>query len=101
MAVPGLKDFTKLIGSARSEFEAWSVTPAATGAPASSLDYIRDVLPVLENSDGVYSLAIGLRNVMATVESLGVRAADVSPPLVRLSGLLDEREQKDPHSSSR
>ncbi len=97
MAVPGLKDFNRLIDSAQSEVEAWSRTPAATAVPASSLSYARDVLAAIEDSVSIGPLAAGFRNVLSTVESFGVPAADVSPSLVRLSVLLAERERKDLH----
>ena len=94
MAVPGLKDFNRLIDSARSEIEAWSKTPASASVPASSLNYARDVLAAIENSVSVGSLAVGFRNVLSTVESFGVPVADVSPSLLRLSALLTERERR-------
>ena len=97
MAVPGLKDFNRLIDSAQSEIEAWSRTPAAAGVPDSSLSYVRDVLAAIEDSVSIGSLAAGFRNVLSTVEEFGVPAADVSPSLVRLSVLLAERERKDSH----
>lgn len=97
MAVPGLKDFNRLIVSAQSELETWSGTPAAAAVSAASLSYARDVLGAIENSVSVGSLATGLRNVLATIESFGVPVGEVSPSLVRLSVLLAEREQKDPH----
>ena len=97
MAVPGLKDFNRLIDSAQSEIEAWSRTPAAVDVAASRLGYVRDVLAAIEDSVSIGSLAAGFRNVLSTVESFGVPAADVSPSLVRLSVLLAEREQKDSH----
>ena len=95
MAVPGLKDFNRLIDSAQSEIDAWSSTPAAATVPASRLDYVRDVLAAIENSGSIGSLAAGFRNVPSTVESFGVPVSEVAPSLVRLSALLAEREQKD------
>jgi hypothetical protein len=92
MAVPGLKDFNRLIDSAQSEIEAWSKTP---GVSASSLHYAQTVLAAIEDSDSIGSLVVGFRNVLASVESFGVPASDVSPSLVRLSTLLAERERKD------
>jgi hypothetical protein len=56
MAVPGLKDFNRLIDSARSEIDAWSRTPAATAVSASSLSYVRDVLEAIEDSVSIGSL---------------------------------------------
>ena len=99
MAVPGLKDFNRLIDSAQCDIEAWSKTPAAAAASASSLCYARDVLAAIEDSTSIGSLAAGFRNVLSTVESFGVPAAEVSPSLVRLSVLLAERKKKDPHCS--
>jgi hypothetical protein len=95
MAVPGLKDFNRLIDSAQSEIDAWSTTPAASTVSVSSLNYVRDVLGAIENSGGIGSLAAGFRNVLSTVESFGVPVSEVSPSLARLSALISERERKD------
>jgi hypothetical protein len=95
MAIPGLKDFNRLVDSAQSEIDAWSKTAAAAAIPASRLAYIRDVLAAVEDSASVGSLAVGFRNVLSTVESFGIPTAQISPSLVRLSALLAEREQKD------
>ena len=97
MAIPGLKEFNRLIDSAQLEIDAWSLTPAAVGVPHSRLDYVQDVLAAIEDSVSVGSLAAGFYNVLATVESFGLPVSQVSPSLMRLSELLAEREQKDSH----
>ena len=96
MAVPGLKDFNQLLDSAQSEIEAWSLTPAATGARPGSLSYVLEVLGAIQQSVHVESLKAGFANVFSTVESFGVPVSEVSPSLLRLSSLLSEREHKHP-----
>jgi len=96
MAVPGLKDFNRLLDSAQSEIKAWSLTPAAAGVRPESLSYALDALGAIQLSVHLGSLKAGFVNVVSTVESFGVPVSDVSPSLVRLSSLLSEREQKHP-----
>lgn len=97
MAVPGLKDFNRLIDSARSEIEFWSRTPAAAAVPPARISYATEVLAAIEDSVSIGSLAAGFRNVLSTVEEFGVPPTEISPSLVRLSALLAERERKDSH----
>lgn len=96
MAVPGLEDFNRLLDSAQSEIEAWSLTPAAGGVRSESLSYVLEVLRATQQSVHVGSLKAGFANVFSTVESFGVPVSEVSPSLVRLSSLLSEREHKHP-----
>jgi hypothetical protein len=97
MAVPGLKDFNRLIDSAQSEIESWARTPAAAAVPQARISYVTEVLAAIEDSVSIGSLAAGFRNVLSTVEEFGVPPTEVSPSLVRLSALLAERERKDSH----
>ena len=96
MAVPGLKDFNRLLDSAQSEIEAWSLTPAAAGARPESLRYVLEVLGAIRQSVHVGSLKAGFANVFSTVESFGVPVSEVSPSLVRLGSSLSERGHKHP-----
>jgi hypothetical protein len=96
MAVPGLKDFNRLLDSAQSEIEAWSLTPAAAGARPESLTYVLDLLGAIQQSVHVGSLKAGFANIFSTLESFGVPMSEVSPSLVRLNSLLSERENKHP-----
>jgi len=96
MAVPGLKDFNRLLASAQLEIEAWSRSPAAAGARPESLSYILSVLGAIQESVHVGSLKVGFANIFSTVESLGVPVSEVSPSLARLNSLLSEREHKHP-----
>jgi hypothetical protein len=96
MAIPGLKDFNRLLSSAQSEVAAWSLTPGAASTRRESLDYVLGLLDAIQDSDHVGSLKAAFANVFATVELFGVPVSEVAPSLVRLSTLLAEREQKHP-----